>query len=403
MTKGLLAAGSLLVAGLWCGQASAQAKFDVKVGGDAFFEAGYVAETNDSQLRSTEFRNRFRLNVIPTAKSDNGLEYGARIRIRANSGDRITDADRAYLFFNGSFGSVLAGVVDSFNNTTMAGLSLARPYGYLPLTQYDEVMFFLGPAGQSVPGSARYAGPDAFGGPLPTLATSMVWPTLSASGVGSKIVYHSPRFAGFQVGGSFTPRSDSFNTDVNRIKAASTAGAQFTGNFQDMVEVGANYQNKFGDWALGASLGYQGGRASASSAGTDRFTDLQSWAASVQVGYGAFSAGGSYTDYGKSGQNKIYGFTGAARTWQAGVQYTAGALVVGGGYLHGEDPGSVTLAGKRSLGVYEVGAGYTVAPGLLLQAQYDYFKADSDKLATAASGSADDKGSVVLVRTVLAF
>ncbi len=403
MNRGLLVAGSVLAAGFSCGEAMAQTKFDIKIGGDYFFEAGYVGQDLQDGLRSTEFRNRLRLIVTPIAKADNGLEYGARLRLRAAGGDRLTDADRVYLFANSPYGSLLAGVVDSFNNTVMAGLPVARPVDFLPVVQFDNVVFFLGPTGQSVPGTTRLAGADIFGGPLPTLATSMLWPTLSASGSATKIAYHSPRFAGFQFGGSFTPRSDSSNADVNRVKAASVAGAQFSGNFQDLVEVGVNYSNKFDAWSLGGSLGYQGGKTSASPSATDRFTDLRSWEAGLRVGYGGFAVGGSYTDYGKSGQNKLYGFTSASRNWQVGAQYTVGPVVVGGGYLHGEDPGNLALAGKRSFSAYELGVGYTVAPGLLLQAQYDHFKSDSDKLSTPATGPADDKGNVVLVRSVMVF
>lgn len=392
-----------LAAAVVSSRSEAQTKFEVKIGGDYFFEAGYVDQDLDTGLRSTEFRNRMRIILTPLAKADNGLEYGARLRLRAAGNDRLADADRAYMFVNTPYGSILGGVVDSFSNTVMAGQPVARPVDFLQLTQFDNVLFFLGSAGQSTPGTTRYAGIDAFGGPLPTLATSMLWPSLYAGGNATKIAYHSPRVAGFQVGGSYTPRSDSNNVDINRTKVSSAAGAQFSGNFQDLYEVGANYTGKFGDWSLGGSLGYQGGTVSKSTAATDRFTDLRSWVASMRAGYGGFAVGGSYTDYGKSGQNKLYGFTGASRSWQVGGQYTTGPWVFGVGYLRGEDPGSLTLAGKRSFTAYEFGVGYTVAPGMVLQAQYDRFKADSDKLATAATGSPDDKGNVILLRSALTF
>ncbi len=115
MNRYLLAGSAAVALALGAGAANAQAKFDIKVGGDAYFEAGYVDQDLDSGLRSTEFRNRMRINIIPTAKADNGLEYGARIRIRANSGAanaRTTDADRSYIFAQGTFGQVRLGVTE---------------------------------------------------------------------------------------------------------------------------------------------------------------------------------------------------------------------------------------------------------------------------------------------------
>jgi hypothetical protein len=71
----LLGAATLsLVSVMAAGPASAQSKFDVVIGGDAYFEAGYVDQDRDAGLRSTEFRNRLRLLVTPKAKADNGLE-----------------------------------------------------------------------------------------------------------------------------------------------------------------------------------------------------------------------------------------------------------------------------------------------------------------------------------------
>jgi predicted porin len=71
--------------------------------------------------------------------------------------------------------------------------------------------------------------------------------------------------------------------------------------------------------------------------------------------------------------------------------------VVGANYKNGKDAGSLATVGDRELQVFEIGVGYTVAPGLTVQAQYDYFKVDND------ASLQDDKGNVVLLRSVLAF
>jgi len=386
MNRYLLAGSAAVALALGAGAANAQAKFDVKVGGDAYFEAGYVDQDLDSGLRSTEFRNRMRINLIPTAKADNGLEYGARMRLRANSGTgntRTTDADRAYIFAQGTFGQVRLGVTNSFNDETY----ISAPTDYLPLALVDQVQNWFGP-------NTNIAG----NGPAVTVTgNSIIWPSLAGDNNSTKIVYFSPRFAGLQLGASYQPRNDSSATDVNRVKPVGTGTAGANGTFTDMVEVGANYSNTFGGVAVKGSAGYYWGQAVDDVAGSN-YKDLNAWQVGAQIGYAGFAIGGSYTDFGKSGLNKRTGFvTESTRNWTVGAQYTTGPIVVGANYKNGKDAGSLTVAGDRELQVYEIGVGYTVAPGLTLQAQYDYFDLDGETSATS------DKGNVVLLRTVLAF
>lgn len=386
MNRYLLAGAAAAALAFGAGAANAQAKFEVKVGGDAYFEAGYVDQDLDSGLRSTEFRNRMRINIIPSAKADNGLEYGARMRFRANSGtnnNRTTDADRAYIFAQGTFGQVRMGVTNSFNDETY----VSAPTDYLPLALVDQVQNYFGP-NTNIGGN----------GPATTVTgNSIIWPSLNPDGNATKIVYFSPRFAGLQLGASYTPRNDSSGTDVNRVKPVGTFAGGGNGTYTDMVEVGANYNNTFGGVTVKGSAGYYWGQAVDNVAGSN-YKDLNAWQVGASVGYAGFSVGGSYTDFGKSGLNDRTGlFTESTRNWVVGAQYTTGPIVVGANYKNGKDAGSVAVSGDRELQVYEIGVGYTVAPGLTLQAQYDYFKLDSDIAAS------DDKGNVVLVRTVLAF
>jgi predicted porin len=424
MNRYLLAGCAAVALAMGAGAANAQAKFEVKVGGDAYFEAGFVDQDLDNGLRSTEFQNRFRVNIIPTAKADNGLEYGGRVRIRAAGTTTNVSGDRAFIFAQGTFGRVNLGVTNSFNDDTY----VSAPTDYLPLALVDRVVNWVGgaagsasaqsggitPATATTPAlSSRFVGADVNGGVAPAIngGSSIVWPSLTPEGNATKIVYYSPRFAGLQLGASYTPRNDSVNQDVNRVKlansSATAANANFTNTFEDLVEVGANYSNTFAGFAVKASAGYFWGEALGRGVATDNYKDLNAWQVGAQVAYAGFAVGGSYTDFGKSGQNQIAGnFTEGTRTWTVGVQYTAGPIVVGANYKNGVDAGvslSAANSGSRRLEVYEIGAGYTVAPGLTLQAQYDFYQANSDRAANAVTGSPDDEGHVFLVRSVLAF
>ncbi|KAA1055545.1 porin [Azospirillum argentinense] len=397
MNRYLLAGCAAAALALGAGAANAQAKFEVKVGGDAYFEGGYVSEDRDQNTRSVDFRNRFRVTVTPTAKADNGLEYGGRIRMRASNNQgapsatsangRTMDADRGYIFAQGAFGQVQMGVTNSFNDATY----ITAPQDYLPLAIYDGITSWIGQTSD-------------IGGGLAGLNGSILNQSLVVENNATKIVYFSPRFAGLQVGGSYTPRNDSSHTDVNRADLApvAAAGRGFATTFEDMVELGANYSNTFGGVALKASAGYYWGNAAGTSTVGASVEDLNAWQVGAQVGYAGFSLGGSYTDFGESGQiQTATSDNEKSRLWVVGAQYTAGPIVVGANYKNGKDAGSLYTPGSRKLEVYEFGAGYTVAPGLTLQAQYDYFKADSD-LSTAAV-DLDNDGHVVLLRTVLAF
>ena len=215
MNRYLLAGCAAVALAMGSGAANAQAKFEVKLGGDIFFEGGYVDDDN-SNTRSVEFRNRFRVNITPTAKADNGLEYGGRVRIRANDSTADVDGDHAYIFVQGSFGQVRLGVTNSFNDDTY----VSRPIGYMFL-------------GQSTPGDVYISGE-------PFHDYSLV-----PDGSATKIRYASPVFAGFQVGASYTPRNDSVNNHINLTEN--------DGSVQDLFEIGANYKGTFSGVSVAAS------------------------------------------------------------------------------------------------------------------------------------------------------
>jgi len=242
-----------------CGSASAQSKskFDILVGGDAFFQAGYTDQKNDSNLRKTEFSNRMRLKFTPTAKADNGLEYGARLRIRtAGPGNTVT-ADRSYIFANGAFGTVQAGTING----------LSDEYGVI------------GPNVDGISGSPDGFWSTFYNGSMPYVMGSLR--TLESGDNGTKVVYLTPSFSGFQLGAAYTPKYGDTATSVNRVKGSKT--------YSDMGEVQAYYKGTVGAVGLEGSLAYQ--FADAEAAATK---DLSSVHVGLNVSYGALVVGGSY-------------------------------------------------------------------------------------------------------------
>jgi predicted porin len=290
MKRSLVIGCAALALAAGCGTASAQSKFDVVIGGDAYFQGAYVDQDRDQGLRKTEFTNRYRLVITPTAKADNGLEYGGRIRIRAANANRGVDNDRAFIFANGGFGTIQAGVIN--------GLS-------------DEYGIF----GPNVEGIA--GGPDNntvafYSGALPyTLAS---FRALESGDVGTKVVYLTPIFAGFQAGVSYTPKYGNANTSVDRVKGSTL--------YRDIAEVGGVYKNTFGD------SGY--------ATGTTGVDDQQ--------------------------------------VWTVGANYTTGPLILAANYTNAQGIDNTTFSADSEAELWQAGVTYTVAPGLTAGLEYNFLE-----------------------------
>ncbi len=370
--------------GLAAGTAQADgpaSRFEILLGGDAYTEAAFVSQNHGSGLRTSEFSNRLRLMVTPIAKADNGLEYGGRLFLQA-AGGSAAGVVWAYGFVNGGFGTIHAGAVNGPDDMDLIGMQTPMDWRVQALTNAP----------------VAYINSGATGGvtDLPYFKSGFDWPTFGPlEGAGTKLSYYSPRFAGFQATLSYEPRNDSANTDVNRVKRSAATGNS-TASYQDLVEASLNYSQVFGDvkvTGFGAVLVGQ-----ATETATTRYRDLTAWHLGGRIAVGPFAVGALMMDTGKSGIAKTAGIQAeGTRMVSAGVQYTIGATILGAQYQRGEDAGNLAVAGKRSLALYTAGAQYHIAPGLQVGGEYSHFTAKSD------SAGRSDEGSVVLLRTALAF
>ncbi|MCW2235519.1 porin [Azospirillum canadense] len=382
MKRSLVIGCAALALAAGCGTASAQSKFDVVIGGDAFFQVGYVNQDRDTGLRSTEFQNRFRLNITPKATADNGMEYGGRIRLRTGNGSPVTGtgvtADRAFLFANTTFGTIQAGVVNGLSDEF--GIIGPNVEGIAGGPDNNTVYF--------LNGSPTYA-------LLPT--TTNNFRTFVSGDTGTKILYLTPVIAGFQGGISYMPQTGDVNQSVNRIKN--------NGNFQDVVELGGLYKNEFGDFSVEASAFYQFGKTQ--SLGATSFENLSSVHVGANVGYGGFKVGGSYAYSGDSGYDKSLTVKEKQDVWIAGAQYTTGPLVFAVDYQYSRSNGTSPNTGfvaPVKANLYQAGVTYTIAPGLTTGLEYSYLDLDS-KLTTAQNGGVnpDDRAHIIMLDTRFAF
>jgi len=459
MRNYLLAGTSALALTFAAGAAfadTAPGKFDIKISGDAYFEGGLVTQTND-YMRASEFfattttaaqrngekygagdfSNRFRLQINPEAKADNGLTYGAVVRIRANFGNNndvnpgFVDGDKAYIYVSGTFGEVRGGVTYGPSDVTY----VSHPQDWQMLGIYDEWRTYTKYSSAYAWGQFGSGASSATGG----VASEGVQ-LLRSHNIDTKLVYYSPRFfgatptTGLQGAISYTPHSGdgacgqviagtandcnvSVNTGVSRLDYSNIATTQTTG-FNDVVELTGNYVEKWGPWLLKVSAGYNTGSSLSSSAAATatKYSDLESFQFGAQVGYENFILGGGYVNAGRSGYARTAGvLTNDQEAWNIGAQYTWGPIVGGIKFIEESDAGSTAIAGGRTLDALTGGVMYTVAPGLRVGLEDTYFWAQNETGNNAfastttttnnVAGNATNKqtGNVLLGRAIVSF
>lgn len=367
--------------------AAAQSAFDVTIGGDAYVQGAYIDQKQDSGLRSTEFANRFRLVVTPSATADNGLTYGARLRIVAGNGNpssssTVLENDRAFLFASGGFGTVQAGMING----------LSDEYG------------MIGPNIEGVAGSPDSNGILFLNGSstldaLPLTATSLR--TLVAYDTGTKIIYITPSFAGLSLAVSYMPRTGDANNSVNRLKRDPLGNAPA---FRDVIEVGGAYQGDYGAVTVEASAFYQTGQAIGQTDGVlgQGFEDLRSVHVGANVGYGPVKVGASYAHSGDSGYAKGLAGSRAQQNLIVGGQYSHGPLLFAANYLRALGNDSATMTTPAKADIWQGGITWTIAPGLTAGLEYDYVR------STLSGGAVDggdlsDRAHILMLDTRIAF
>jgi hypothetical protein len=157
---------------------------------------------------------------------------------------------------------------------------VASDYGRLEVGLQDgpaDVLAFHAPViglGQVRGDASRYAGSQAL---LSALDTRDAF----------KVIYLSPPVSGFRAGVSWSPR---FRQNKNAANPRSRTIVK------DAIELGAQFQQPFGDWIMGVSGGYAFGNA-------DPITtraDLSSWSVGTEARRGPLRLGAAYVDRGDS-------------------------------------------------------------------------------------------------------
>ena len=191
---------------------------------------------------------------------DNGIGIKARIEYEAkNQGGGTTNADERYLNFSGGFGQLRIGSDDD-----AAWHMQYQAPGGAPAMGVNTPTFAIMSVGAS--NISSYA--NTYAGP---------------SSDSQKLIYFSPRMAGFQLGLSYAP--DQGTNEGSTARSDITPGGQ-----EDVFSVGLNFVETFGDVDLAIAGGYSGGELEAQTTViTANADDVEEYSVGVNVGFSGFT------------------------------------------------------------------------------------------------------------------
>ncbi|MBI1237933.1 MAG: porin [Alphaproteobacteria bacterium] len=387
MRKLLLGTTALVAAAAFSGQATAADKIKLSVGGYGNFAAAYVDqdETAGTSLRDHGFSQETEVHFKGKTVLDNGLEVGFRAELeldrdqRNDTGSADDIIDEVYMHISGGFGEIQLGSQDGVAD--QMGVFAPRIADGNRLDD-PEIYFF------QTPGTT---GSDSSDGYAPTILRTDV----SSSDDFLKIIYFTPRLAGFQLGVSYMPEpTKGYTGYADRTDIGETEQSE-------IFEIGINFDEDFGGVGVSAYAAYLTG--SSEIATTD---DLEDWGAGANVGFdigfGELTIGGSYRNVNARGST-VATLTNDAETtiWAAGVLWENGPWSLAGQYLNAEED-ATTTDNEEGTG-YQIEGGWMAGPGIQFTLGYQHreFEAEDGSLPTYATAEAE--ADIIFLETGLKF
>lgn len=318
---------------------------------------GYFFENDDVELY---------LHAAATA--DNGMRYGVRLELNANTDD-TTAADEVWAYVShDDWGHLELGENDDAADRMFVNAEAVMT-GKLG---WDGVMFDMVNTGSGNGITDSYA---------------------STTDDATKITYFTPRISGFQLGVSHTP--DTGHNGRNR-------DTDNDGDAEKVWGFGANWEGSFGDVGVLVAATYETGKRPNS--GTAAFTpteDPEIWTIGAQVTFGGFAVAAGYADLNDTGITTAAAAAGAdgGSWWDVGASYTTGPWTVSLAYL---DTTKDNTAGIPSTdwSVISAGVSYNVAPGWDVSGELDMFRGDN---INATATPVDNDGTVFLITNYFYF
>ena len=344
MKKTLLGTTALVTAGLIAGPALASDPLTVTVGGSV--TAGFYVTDHDDfgpvSFNDTAVKLVARnIDINAEGTLDNGMVAGVLATLslgddwntNANNNDAVFRELFAYL--EGGFGRFEIGGTD----------------GAAFKMHYTSPWFVPG-NGVDSPNILNVNDTSVFGFRHSTFS-------LMAADA-NKVTYFTPRFAGFQLGLSFTPETTYNGPNPNRIGVAPAGVPDI---IEEVVEVALNYAGSFGGVDVGVDGFYVSGDAVSTIFGGGA-ADPEELGFGVNLGFGGFTLGGAWyqSEDLVAPSIPVPGGVGAeTEVWTAGLSYATGPWTVGLAYLQNEN----TVPGfSEEAKTWQAGGGYNLGSGV---------------------------------------
>lgn len=359
MKQLLLGSTALVAVGAAMGAMAspALASDPIKLSVNGYYEnvVTYTDQDGSAGFKKTAFRHEGEVEFNGETKLDNGLTVGFTAWLEiVNTGDTNGPSDEVFMYFEGGFGRVQLGSMESAAYL----MHYQAPYVGLGLN------------------SPNFGPYDGNGAPTATY--------LVQTDDANKITYFTPQFSGFQLGLSYVPDTTNIQGNSQSFGVLQKGGI---GEQEDWVSLAAAYTREFNDVEIGLSAGYEFASLGTND-GAGTFDDFKGYSFGGIVGFSGFTVGGSYAKFnnGLAGDND-------GKAWDLGVIYETGPWGFGLTYFNGEDEGS----GAESK-LFDIAASYTVNDGIKFAG--GVILGDFDP---APATGADDKAVAIYFGTFLTF
>ncbi|MBX3489717.1 porin [Parvibaculum sp.] len=355
MKKILLGTTALVSAGLIAGPALASDPLTVTVGGTV--TAGFYVIDGDNTAPATKVNDTAvklvarNIDINAEGTLDNGMVAGVLATLSLNDDWNTANAGRApndaafrelFAYLEGGFGRFEIGGTDG----AAFKMHYTSPW-FVPGNGVDSPNILNVPTaitGITVGGAAH---------------RSSTFSLMAADA--NKVTYFTPRFAGFQLGLSYTPDVSYAGPNPNGLGAA-TAGAAAGVRIDDVIEVALNYAGSFGGVDVGASGFYVSGETVLNVAGG---SDPEEWGFGLNLGMAGFTLGGAWyqsEDLAGVGAPLATAAGAEQEVWTLGLSYATGPWTVGLAYL--QDEISATGLLDQKLTTWQTGGGYNLGSGV---------------------------------------
>lgn len=396
--KKLLGTTALVAAAFATAPAMAADKINIEVGG---YFVGSIAAVFDNDAgegvtraaapapvslvqgqdqRTIRFGRESEVHFKGSTTLDNGIEIGVKFELETgeNAGDDIMD--EAYIWVSGAFGEFQFGAQDGVGDQ----MPIVAPSPFLETFANDTDLDPLGA------GDNRGPGVHSGSGALTQSGDGVINTVVDFSGDSDKIIYFTPRLAGFQVGLSFTP-------ELEELSGDESFGDSLSGNntIENIFEAGITWEYAFNGVDLGASFVYlsaEGGVVNtnvppAAQVIGNSAPDIEDYAFGASIGFAGFTVGGAYAN--KESMGSQFGSGPVAPTnnprvledykaWDVGVTYGTGPWTFGVEYAEANrdastNPGAVVQNfDEVDLSAVVAGVAYSLGGGANVTLGYKY-------------------------------